>query len=71
MRNSEKKKEKTKEKKNSGIFIIYLTYFTIIQSFNLIKLEEKNFQLKLFDIAVPFKYSKGHWKWYEEVKLNG
>ena len=29
-----------------------------------------NFQIKLFDTAVTFKYSQGHWKWYEQVKLN-
>ena len=27
------------------------------------------FQLKLF-IAVTLKYGQGHWKWYEQVKLN-
>ena len=30
----------------------------------------KKFQLKLFDTAVAFKYGQGHWKWYEQVKLN-
>ena len=30
----------------------------------------QNFHLKLFDTAVTLKYGQGHWKWYEQVKLN-
>ena len=26
--------------------------------------------IKLFDTAVTLKYTQGHWKWYEWVKLN-
>ena len=29
-----------------------------------------NIQLKQFDIAVTLKYGQGHWKWYEQEKLN-
>ena len=28
------------------------------------------FELKLFNIAMTFKYVQGHWKWYVQVKLN-
>ena len=30
----------------------------------------QNFQLKLINTAVTLKYGHGHWKWYEQVKLN-
>ena len=48
--------------KNSGIviFIIYLTHLTILPSFNLTRQEHKNFQLKLFNIAVTLKYGQDH-----------
>ena len=47
------------ENQNSDIFIIYLKYSTIIDSFRLIGLEKKN-QLKLFDTAVTLKYDQVH-----------
>lgn len=25
----------------------------------------------MFDTGVTLKHSQGHWKWYEQVKLNG
>ena len=56
--------------KKKGIFIIYLTYLTILQSCNFNWISTLNFQLKLFDIAVILKYGQSHWKWYEQVKLN-
>ena len=33
-------------------------------------MKTKNFQLKWFDTAVTMKYSQGHWKWYDWIKLN-
>ena len=41
--------------KNKGIFIIYLTYVTILH-----RIRIQNFQLKLFDIAVTMNYGQGH-----------
>ena len=53
------------------MLVIYLIYLTILQSLNLSRYEQlKKIQLKLFDIAVTFKYYQGHYKWSEEVKLN-
>ena len=43
-----------------GIFIIYFTYLTILQSFNCNWIRKQNFLLELFDIAVTLKYSHGH-----------
>ena len=51
------------------IFIIYLTNLTILQ-FQLNWIRTQNVQLKLVDTAVTLKYGQGHWKWYEQVKLN-
>ena len=58
------------QKSKIVVFIIYLTYLTIIQSFNSSGWEHIIFiQLKLNDTAVTLKYGQGHWKWYEQVKL--
>ena len=38
--------------------------------FQLNGVRKQNFQLKLFNIAVTLKYAQGHWKCYEQVKLN-
>ena len=43
-------------------------YWTILQSFKLIRYKNKNFVLKSFLIAVTLKYGQGHWKsmtWYD------
>ena len=56
--------------KNGGIFITYWTYSTILQKFQHNQIWTSNFQLKPFVIAVTLKYGQGHWKWYEQVKVN-
>ena len=38
--------------------------------FQLNRIRTQDFQLKLFDSAVTLKYSQGHKKWYDQVKLN-
>ena len=54
------KKKKKKKEKISGIFIIYLPYLTILQSFYLIGEEHKKIQIKLFHTVVTLKYDQGH-----------
>ena len=55
---------------DSGIFIIYFDIRHNPTKFQLNRIWTQTFQLKLFDIAMTSKYGQGHWKWYEQVKLN-
>ena len=42
----------------------------LLRKFQVNWVRAQDFQLKLFDIAVAWKYSQGHGKWNEQVKLN-
>ena len=61
MNTCKKKKKRKRKKKKKRWFIIYWTQSTIVQSLNLIGLEQ-HFQLKLIDIAVTLKYNQDHRK---------
>ena len=58
------------EVKNSGLFIIFLTYLTVLYIVSTSLDKSIRFRLKLFDIAVTLTYDQDHWKWYEQVKFN-
>ena len=69
-------RERTNNKvldKSENIWIMSLEYvqrWKIVAKFQLNWTGARHFQLKLFDTAVTLKYGPGHWKWYEQVKLN-